>query len=451
MRAQARHAAPKNLDHAPKHRHLAPKYRHLAPKYRHLAPKYRHLAPKERGHVRLSISWRRKKHVAPDRAGLCGRAGSARTTILGCLVALAGFGIADLASAGFIVPGSGSGTATVISLGAPADVTASQISPIASDASDAPAALEAVDQTAPAVASLEVSWDPVAIPAGGTGGYFVQSFAGDGGAPGAACGSSPTSPLGPATTSCTDSGLVPGISYRYQVIAVYDTLATPSALSNAVTLSASTLSSFTLTPSTPTPTAGTPFTVTVTALDQYGGTYSGYTGPQCVTFSGAPSLPGGIAPTYPAEGASAAGSSVTFADGVATVDETLVDPGTTTLEVTDDPSGRVWRFVPDQGDGLRGAVDHHHDRRRDDLHGDGYNTLDDLEYDFLYRVDIHGDYLCGDGDLHRDHLNGGDNRYREGDYNLSSFGHREPWPRDGILDFDSYRARDDDLWGHDND
>ena len=145
------------------------------------------------------------------------------------LVVLAGVGIASLASVGFIVPGSGSGTATVISLSAPADVTVSQIMATASDPSSE-VNLEALDQTAPAIAALAVSWDPVAIPSGGTGGYFVQRFAGDGGVPSAACGSSPTSPLDPATTSCTDSGLVPGTSYQYQVIAVYDTLVAPSAL-----------------------------------------------------------------------------------------------------------------------------------------------------------------------------------------------------------------------------
>ena len=150
--------------------------------------------------------------------------------MLAGLVVLAGVGIANLASAGFIVPGSGSGTATVISLSAPAEVTVSQITATASDPSGEQVNLEALDQTDPAVAALEVSWDPVAIPSGGTGGYFVQRFAGDGAAPSAACGSSPTSPLDPATTSCADSGLVPGTSYQYQVVAVYDTLVAPSAL-----------------------------------------------------------------------------------------------------------------------------------------------------------------------------------------------------------------------------
>ena len=267
---------------------------------RHFVPKYRHLAPKEKRHVRHRISWRRKKHAAPSRVR-SGAVMARRTAMLAGLVVLAGVGFAGLASAGFIVPGSGSGTATVISLSAPAEVTVSQITATASDPSGEQVNLEALDQTAPAVAALGVSWDPVAIPSGGTGGYFVQRFAGDRSTPSAACGSSPTSPLDPATTACTDSGLVPGTSYRYQVIAVYDTLVAPSALSDAVSLSASALSSFTLTPSISAPTAGTPFSVTVTALDQYGDTYSAYTGPQCVTFSGPADGPDGSAPTYPAK------------------------------------------------------------------------------------------------------------------------------------------------------
>ena len=71
-----------------------------------------------------------------------------------------------------------------------------------------------------------MTWDAVAIPSG-AGGYYVQRFAGDSTTPSAACGSSPSSLLSPTTTSCTDSGLVPGTSYQYQVVAVYDTGSRP--------------------------------------------------------------------------------------------------------------------------------------------------------------------------------------------------------------------------------
>ena len=164
-------------------------------------------------------------------------------------------------------------------LDAPADVTVSQVAAMVAASHGAQAAIDAVEEHGPAVAALEVTWDAVTIPSGGKGGYYVQRFAEDSTTPSAACGSSPSSPLSPTTTGCTDSGLVPGTSYQYQVVAVYDSWIAPSAVSNAVILPASTLNSFTVTPSTSAPTAGTPFNVTVTALDQYGDTYAVYPGP----------------------------------------------------------------------------------------------------------------------------------------------------------------------------
>ncbi len=71
--------------------------------------------------------------------------------------------------------------------------------------------------------------------------------------------------------------------------------------------------------------AGTSFNVTITALDAYGNTATGYTGRR-------PSLqrpghpPNGTAPTYPA--------SVTFTNGVGTASVTLYDAQTTTLTAT---------------------------------------------------------------------------------------------------------------------
>ena len=116
-----------------------------------------------------------------------------RTAVLACVGVLAGFGFAGLASAGFMVPGSGTGSAMVISLSAPADVTASPIAGVAADLPGTQAALDAVEQTGPAVAALEVTWDAVTIPSVGAGGYYVQRFAGDSTTPSAACGSSPSS------------------------------------------------------------------------------------------------------------------------------------------------------------------------------------------------------------------------------------------------------------------
>ncbi|MGD0167484.1 MAG: hypothetical protein ABSC51_09400 [Gaiellaceae bacterium] len=99
-----------------------------------------------------------------------------------------------------------------------------------------------------------------------------------------------------------------------------------------------------------TQTAGTQFAVSLTAKDSWGNTSSGYTGNQCVTFSGPLTSPNGTAPVYPAQGACAAGQSqVTFASGVAsTVNMTLytATPSTlyptaqTTITATDAPSGK---------------------------------------------------------------------------------------------------------------
>lgn len=87
------------------------------------------------------------------------------------------------------------------------------------------------------------------------------------------------------------------------------------------------------------PTAGSAFEVTITALSGADTLDAAYTGPQCVTFSGPDDAPGGAAPAYPPQGACGAGSSVAFTDGLATVSLTLVDPETTTLQVTDNSSG----------------------------------------------------------------------------------------------------------------
>jgi hypothetical protein len=71
-------------------------------------------------------------------------------------------------------------------------------------------------------------------------------------------------------------------------------------------------------------TAGVSFAVTLTALDTWGNTATGYTGPQTIAFSGPASSPNHTAPTYPA--------SVTFALGVGTASPIiLTDAQTTTL------------------------------------------------------------------------------------------------------------------------
>jgi type II secretory pathway pseudopilin PulG len=72
-----------------------------------------------------------------------------------------------------------------------------------------------------------------------------------------------------------------------------------------------------------TQTAGQQFNVTATGTDAYGNGFSGSLNP---TFSGPAHSPNGTAPTYP--------SSVTFANGTATIPVTLYDAQTTTLTMS---------------------------------------------------------------------------------------------------------------------
>jgi hypothetical protein len=107
-------------------------------------------------------------------------------------------------------------------------------------------------------------------------------------------------------------------------------------------------SSFVL--STPSaPSAGTAFDETVTAVDVYGNTSTGYVGPQVLTFTGPLDGPDGTAPTYPA--------SVSFTAGVATASITLPDAGTTTLTATEGAmTGSSGSFtVASPGAGPQGA------------------------------------------------------------------------------------------------
>ena len=77
-----------------------------------MGPRYRHAVPKQTRKPRLGISGQREKGAAPSRPSP-GVLLARRTAVLACLGVLAGFGFAGLASAGFMVPGSGTGSALV--------------------------------------------------------------------------------------------------------------------------------------------------------------------------------------------------------------------------------------------------------------------------------------------------------------------------------------------------
>ena len=104
-----------------------------------------------------------------------------------------------------------------------------------------------------------------------------------------------------------------------------DAHATTVTGSVGLTVSPLGVASFALaTPSSPS--AGVAFDETITALDAYGNTATGYTGDQTVTFAGPSSAPEGTAPTYPA--------SVAFTAGVGTAPITLFDAQSTDLTAT---------------------------------------------------------------------------------------------------------------------
>jgi hypothetical protein len=90
----------------------------------------------------------------------------------------------------------------------------------------------------------------------------------------------------------------------------------------ALTVNPAAATSFVL-PTPSTQSAGNAFDETLTAVDAYGNTASGFGGAQEVTFDGPSASPSGTAPSYP--------DSVTFTDGVGSAPITLFDAGTTTL------------------------------------------------------------------------------------------------------------------------
>ncbi len=145
----------------------------------------------------------------------------------------------------------------------------------------------------------------------------------------------------PVTSVTIPGGAVSSVSFFYgDTIAGSPTItaSSPPAVGLASgtqteTIKAGPAATFTL--STPSPTAGTGFPETITAYDQFGNTSTGFTGTQCITFSGPANSPNGNAPAYPARGTCATGSSaVTFAAGVGTSTISLYKAGSTTLTAT---------------------------------------------------------------------------------------------------------------------
>jgi len=89
---------------------------------------------------------------------------------------------------------------------------------------------------------------------------------------------------------------------------------------------------------TPTPVAGRNTSVGIIAYDQYGAVFTGYNGPECLSFTGAANAPYGRAPSYTNAGTCSGGNVVDFVNGVGTANLTLFDAQSITLSATDVPT-----------------------------------------------------------------------------------------------------------------
>jgi hypothetical protein len=141
-------------------------------------------------------------------------------------------------------------------------------------------------------------------------------------------GQAPSYPSGSATFVNGVAALAgPGSSFTdfeagNSMLTATDTAATTVTGQAALTVQPAAASSFVL-PTPSTPSAGIAFDETITAVDAYGNTASGFGGAQAITFGGPSGSPDGTAPSYP--------DSVSFTNGVGTASITLFDAGTTTL------------------------------------------------------------------------------------------------------------------------
>jgi hypothetical protein len=127
-------------------------------------------------------------------------------------------------------------------------------------------------------------------------------------------------------------------TYTYSVIAVFRSW-TSGATSTNVTVPVSVLKSLNVDVITPSPVAGANISVGIIAYDQYGAVFSGYSGPECLNFSGPANAPNGRVPNYVNNGTCSGGNVVNFVSGVGSANLTLYDAATTTLNAVDVLSG----------------------------------------------------------------------------------------------------------------
>jgi len=127
-------------------------------------------------------------------------------------------------------------------------------------------------------------------------------------------------------------------SYTYSVTAVFKSWSAGATSAN-VAVPAPVLNTLALDLITPTPVAGQNTSVGIIAYDQYGSVFTGYNGTECLSFTGPADAPNGQAPSYTNAGTCSGGNLVSFANGVGTANVTVFDAQSTSLNVTDVPSG----------------------------------------------------------------------------------------------------------------
>ena len=188
----------------------------------------------------------------------------------------------------------------------------------------------AFDETVTAV-------DPYGNTASGFGGPHALTFSGPSDSPD---GSAPSYPASVAFTDGVGTASINVFDAETTTLTASEGVI--SGRSGTFTISAGEAESFVLaTPSTQS--AGTAFDETVTAVDPYGNTASGFGGPHALTFSGPSDSPDGSAPSYPA--------SVAFTDGVGTASINVFDAETTTLTASEGViSGRSGTFTISAGE-----------------------------------------------------------------------------------------------------
>lgn len=211
------------------------------------------------------------------------------------LLTIAAVAIGGNALAFFTAKGSGTASAAVTKLNAPAISAA----------------------TAAAGGTVTITWGAVTAPGAGSVSYYVTRDGGE------AAGTCPTKAAPTTVLTCKDSGVAIG-EHSYKVVAIWETWSAISA-AKAATVTIGEATKFTISGSTATPAAGAAVNLTITAKDVNNATVTTYTGSHSLVFAGADPSPTGNAPAVVSNVSSSSAvafgtaTPLTFTSGVSTV------------------------------------------------------------------------------------------------------------------------------------